>query len=286
MSPMVYLNGQFMPLDEARIPVLDRGFIFGDGIYEVIPVYGGRPFRLPHHLDRLEDSLRGVRIVNPLDHAAWRAVIEQLITANGGGDQSIYLHITRGVAKRDHAFPSGVTPTLFAMSNPLLPVPAAQRAGIAAITVADIRWAHCNLKTIALLPNILLRQQAIDEGSSEALMLREGYLTEGAASNAFIVVAGEVVTPPKSALLLPGITRDLVVELCHAHAIPCCEREIGEAELRQAEEIWISSSTKEVLPVVRLDGEAVGSGAPGARWRQIFDLYQRYKEQFRAGEVA
>jgi len=282
---IVYLNGEFLPADEAKISVLDRGFIFGDGIYEVIPVYGGRLFRLPHHLERLDHSLEGIRLANPMDHGDWQAVLEELVRRNGGGDQSLYLQITRGVAERDHSFPPDSEPTVFAMSKPVSEAAPELREGISAITVEDIRWKWCHIKAIALLPNILLRQQAVDNGAGEAIMLRDGFVTEGAASNIFIVNKGMVLTPPKSNLLLPGITRDLVTELCQGNGIPCEESAISEMQLRDADELWITSSTKEIVPVIRLDGAPVGNGRPGPLWQQLIDLYQTYKQAFREGRV-
>lgn len=280
---IVYLNGQFLPLHEAKIPVLDRGFIFGDGIYEVIPVYNGRLFRLEHHLDRLDHSLEGIRLDNPLAHDQWKGILVDLVERNGSGDQSVYLQITRGVAKRDHAFPVNVEPTIFAMSNPMGEVDPKLLQGVSAVTVEDFRWKMCHIKSIALLPNILLRQQAIDQGAVEAIMLRDERVTEGAATNVFMVSNGTIVTPPKSNLLLPGITRDLVVELCEKHAIPFEERDIPEEELRRADEIWLTSSTKEVIPVTRLDGNPVGNGKPGPVWERMIGLYQEYKKALREG---
>lgn len=283
---IVYLNGSFQPVHEAHVSVMDRGFLFGDGVYEVIPVYGGRAFRLEHHLQRLDLSLQGIRIGNPLGHAQWTDILTALIRQNGGGDQSIYLQVTRGVApKRDHAFPVGVTPTVFAMSTPLTEPGVAVQQGVSAVTVDDIRWKHCNIKAITLLPNVLMRQQALDAGAAEAILLRDGYATEGAASNLFIVREGVVITPPKSHLLLPGITRDLAVELCHANDIPCREADISAAELHGADEVWVTSSTREVVPVTRLDGQPVGSGQPGPLWQRISALYTAYKQDFRAGKV-
>jgi D-alanine transaminase len=282
---IVYLNGDYLPAEEAKISVLDRGFIFGDGIYEVIPVYGGRLFRLPHHLNRLDHSLEGIRLANPMDHSAWRLMLEELVRRNGGGDQSLYLQITRGVAERDHGFPPDSGPTVFAMSKPLAESTPTEQEGINAITAEDIRWKWCNIKSIALLPNILLRQQAVDSGAGEAIMLRDGSVTEGAAGNIFIVTNGIVQTPPKSNLLLPGITRDLVVELCRDNDIPCIEETISETQLHAADELWVTSSTKEIVPVIRLNGEPVGTGHPGARWRQLIELYQRYKQAFREGRT-
>ncbi|MCW8959108.1 MAG: D-amino acid aminotransferase [Gammaproteobacteria bacterium] len=282
---IVYLNGEFLPAGEAKISVLDRGFIFGDGVYEVIPVYGGHLFRLPHHLQRLDHSLEGIHMANPLAHNHWQAVLEQLVELNGGGDQSLYLQVTRGVAKRDHGFPPDTEPTVFAMSNPISAVPESLREGIAAATVEDFRWKLCHIKAIALLPNILLRQQAVEAGAEEAIMLRDGFVTEGAASNVFIVNNGVVLTPPKSNLLLPGVTRDLVVELCQQNGLPCVEGAISEMQLKEADEIWLTSSSREIIPVTRLDGLPVGDGRPGRGWQQLIALYQQYKQAFREGRV-
>ena len=281
----VYLNGEFLPAAEARISVFDRGFIFGDGIYEVIPVYGGRLFRLPHHLDRLDHSLNGIRLANPMSHQRWQAVLEELVQRNGRGDQSLYLQITRGVAERDHGFPPATEPTVFAMSKGLEAVSPELHAGVSALTIEDIRWKWCHIKAIALLPNILMRQQAIEQGAAEAIMLREGFVTEGTASNIFIVRDGRVQTPPKSNLLLPGITRDLVVELCRQNGVPCEEAAISEQQLRDADELWITSSTREILPVTHLDGGVVGDARPGPLWRKLIGLYQAYKQAFREGRV-
>ncbi len=283
---IVYLNGSFLPVHEARVSVMDRGFLFGDGVYEVIPVYGGRAFRLEHHLQRLGLSLQGIRIGNPLDQAQWSDILTALIRQNGGGDQSLYLQVTRGVApRRDHAFPAGVQPTVFAMSTPLTEPDAVLQSGISAVTVTDIRWQLCNIKAITLLPNVLMRQQAIDAGAAEAILLRDGNATEGSASNVFIVRDGVVLTPPKSNLLLPGITRDLAVELCHANHIPCREADISAAQLRSADEVWVTSSTREVVPVTQLDGQPIGNGRPGPLWQRVSALYSAYKQDFRAGKV-
>jgi D-alanine transaminase len=278
----VYLNGEFLAASKACISPLDRGFIFGDGIYEVIPVYNGHLFRLEEHLCRLDNSLGSVAIPNTLSHADWQALLEELVSRNGGGDQSVYLQVTRGVAPRDHAFPEGITPTVFVMSNPLKAVAdEVYRHGVSAITLDDIRWKYCHIKATALLPNILLRQQALDAGAVEAILIRDNEITEGAASNLFIVRDGTVVTPPKGALLLPGITRDLILELAREHGIPCQEAAISVAALHAADEIWLSSSTKEILPVTQLDGHAVGNGEPGELWRRMIGIYQDYKHQYR-----
>ncbi len=285
-NAIVYLNGDYLPLAKATISVLDRGFLFGDGVYEVIPIYGGRPFRLEQHLDRLQQSLAAVRIANPLAPTTWRAMLEELVTRNGGGDLSLYLQVSRGVGlNRDHAFPAGVRPTLFAMTQPLQPPAPQLLAGVTAITVEDLRWSRCDIKATSLLPNVLTRQAALDAGALEAIMLRAGEVTEGATSNLFTVHGGQIRTPPQSQLLLPGITRDLVVELCQRQGLPCAEAAISEADLRSADEIWLSSSTKELLPVVTLDGVPVGCGQPGVMWQLVIDLYRGYKEQFRRGEV-
>lgn len=286
MADIVYLNSSFLPVHEACISVMDRGFLFGDGVYEVIPVYGGRAFRLAHHLQRLDLSLQGIRLANPLGHGQWGDILTALIRHNGDGDQSLYLQITRGVAPtREHAFPQEGQPTMFAMSTPLREAPLTARSGIAAVTVDDIRWKHCDIKAITLLPNVLMRQQALDAGAAEAILLRDGLATEGSASNLFIVRDGELLTPPKSNLLLPGITRDLVVELCRANAIPCREVNIGVDDLRHADEIWITSSTRDIAAVIRLDDIPVGSGQPGPLWHRLSALYSDYKQDFRTGKV-
>lgn len=283
---LTYLNGDYTPLGEARVSVLDRGFIFGDGVYEVIPVYGGRPFRLAHHLERLQNSLDAIGIRNPLSDTRWGEVIGYIVEANGGGDQSVYLQVTRGVARRDHSFPENTPPTVFVMSSELVAPDAAQvERGIEAVTLQDIRWLSCHIKAISLLPNVLFRQAAIDAGANEAILLRDGKATEGAASNLFMVKDGIIVTPPKSSKLLPGITRDLVVELAHRHGLDCTERDIDEAELREADEIWITSSTKEVVPVLKLDRRPVGDGRPGPMWRKMYAHYQQLKADLRSGQA-
>lgn len=280
----VYLNGDYLPQNEAKVSVLDRGFIFGDGVYEVIPAYGGRLFRLAQHLERLNNSLTAIRLPNPHTSSDWETILSKIVDQNGTAsqDQSVYLQITRGVAQRDHGFPEEVVPTVFAMSNPLTPLTTEiLTQGVHAITLDDIRWQHCYIKTIALLPNILLRQQAMDEGAVEAILVKNGEVTEGAASNLFIVKDDTLLTPPKSDQLLPGITRDLVVELAHEHGIPCQETAISESDLHNATEVWLTSSTKEILPVTQLDNQPVGSGKPGSVWQKIYALYQDYKTTLR-----
>jgi D-alanine transaminase len=277
---MIYLNGEFMPIEEARIPVLDRGFIFGDGVYELIPVYSRRPFRLAEHLRRLQHSLDGIRLANPHDDATWTRLIHRLVELNRVDDQSLYMHITRGPAKRDHAFPKTITPTVFLMSNPLTtPPPEQVRSGVSAITATDNRWMRCDIKAIALLPNVLLRQEAIDAGCVEAILLRDGFMTEGAASNIFVVRDGVLLAPPKNHLMLPGITYDVVLELAQASRIPCEVREILETELRLADEIWQTSSTREVLAITRLNDVPVGNGKPGPLFSRMYAAYQDYKKR-------
>ncbi|OBS10134.1 D-amino acid aminotransferase [Acidihalobacter prosperus] len=282
----VYLNGRFLPLAEACVPVLDRGFLFGDGIYEVIPAYGGHLFRLTAHLDRLDASLAAVRIGNPHDRATWRALLQELVATAGPGDHSVYLQVTRGAdVKRDHAFPAAdVKPTVFAMTHPLrAPEPARLETGASARLMADTRWARCDIKAITLLPNVLLRQAALDAGDDEAILVRDGAVLEGSASSLFIVADGMLSTPPKGPALLPGVTRDLVLELAQRHGLPWAERAISETDLRRADEIWLTSSTREVMAVTRLDGQPVGDGRPGPVWRRMAEWYQDCKAALRAG---
>jgi len=284
--PLVYLNGVFLPPEQAQVSVFDRGFVFADGVYEVIPAYGGRPFRLPQHLARLDNSLAGIRLPNPMSSRDWQAVLARLVEAGGSEDQSVYLQVTRGPAPRDHAFPKQATPTVFAYSQTLkYPDPAQLAAGVAAITVPDIRWQRCDIKAIALLPNVLMRQQATEQGAAEAILLRDGLMTEGSASNIFVVLKNTLVTPPKGPFILPGVTRDLALELARAHGLACAERAVTEAELRSAEELMLSSSTKELLPITRLDGQSVGNGKPGLLHARLHALYQDYIRDFRAGKV-
>lgn len=284
---MIYLNGKFLPIEQAFIPVLDRGFIFGDGVYEVIPVYSHKPFRLDEHLVRLQNSLDHIRLENPYSEAEWTNLICRIIESNDGEDQYLYLQITRGVAARNHAFPEKVTPTVFMMSSPLLPPPVELRiSGIAAITAVDNRWGRCDIKAISLLPNILLRQLAVDAHTTETILLRDGVLTEGAASNIFVVKEGGLLAPVKDHRILPGITYDVVLELAETHGLPCDIRDISEAELRSAQEILLTSSTKEVLPVTKLDGVPVGLGEPGPIFKQLDNFYQAYKQEVMRGQVS
>jgi D-alanine transaminase len=275
----VYLNGAFLPADQACVPVMDRGFLFGDGVYEVIPAYGGRLFRLDQHLDRLDRSLKGIRLPNPLNRDAWHSMLSELVARNGGGDLGVYLQVTRGAATaRDHGFPQGVHATVLAMASTLGPVPeTVLTQGVEAITLDDIRWQACHIKAITLLANVLLRQQAIDRGAQEAILIRDGQAVEGAASNLFAVRDGTLHTPPIGPWLLGGITRELVLELAAENGVDAVESPITYEELSRADEIWLTSSTREIIPVTRLDGRPVGAGTPGPLWRQIYELYQRCK---------
>jgi D-alanine transaminase len=267
-----------MPIGEARVPVLDRGFLLGDGVYEVIPVYARRPFRLAQHLARLQNSCDGIRLANPLDSAGWTALILDFIGRQEFAEQNLYLQVTRGVAKRDHAFPQGAAPTVFMMANPLVTPTAEQfEAGVPAVTTTDNRWQRCDIKSIALLANVLLRQVAVDAGATESVLFRDGYLTEGAASNIFAVKGSTILAPLRNHLMLPGITYDTVIELARDHGLPLEVREISEAEVRAADELWLTSSTKEILPITRLDGRLVGSGKAGPVARQMLALYQTLK---------
>jgi len=272
---IVYLNGEFLPIEEAKVPVLDRGFLFGDGVYEVIPVYGRKPLRLEQHLRRLEQSLAAIRMQTPLSDREWMAIFDRLIS--GTTDQQIYLQVTRGTAsKRDHAIPAGIAPTVFVMCTPIAPIPL---NGIKAFTVDDIRWDRCNIKAITLLANVLLRQEAIDQGAAEAILVRDKQVVEGAASNLFIVTNGRIITPAKGDSILPGITRDLVLELAVSLGIPTEERHIDVGELEAADEVWVTSSTREILAIIELDGKPVSGGAPGPMWKKLQTSYQAYKQK-------
>ena len=277
---MIYLNGQYMPIEDAKIPVLDRGFIFGDGVYEVIPVYSRQPFRLNEHLRRLQHSLDGIRLANPHGDDEWADILGRVIEENEGEDQYLYLHITRGVAKRDHAFPNPpVQPTVFVMSNPLSPPPASLlTTGISAVTAEDNRWLRCDIKAISLLPNVLLRQMAIDQGCAETLLIRNNeFLTEGAASNIFAVKEGMLLAPPKDNLMLPGITYDVMLEIASANGILFEVRRVSLSEVLHADELLLTSSTREVLAITKLDGKPVGAGLPGPMFRRMHALYQEFK---------
>ena len=274
----VYLNGQFLPITEAKVSVLDRGFIYGDGVYEVVPVYGRRPFRMPQHLKRLQYSLDGIRLANPHTDAQWQRLIGELIDRQASSDQAVYLQVTRGVAKRDHAFPKGVAPTVFMMSNPLvLPTREQVERGVAVVTAQDNRWLRCDLKTTSLLGNVLMRQLAVDRDAIETVMFREGHLTEASASNVLIVHDGVVIAPPKDNLILPGITYDATLEIAQRAGVPLDVRAVTHAEAMGADEMWLSSSTKEVLAVTTVDGRPFAGGRPGPVFRRVHEAFQQAK---------
>ena len=283
---VVFLNGEFLPLEEARVPVLDRGFLFGDGVYEVVPVYSRVPFRLDEHLARLERSLGETRIRNPYAPGRWREIIYRLVDAQPFEDQAVYFQVTRGVAKRDHAFPKGVEPTVFMMSNPIVNPPRAQvEAGGKAVSERDNRWLRCDIKSISLIGNCMLRQLSAEEGYAETILFRDGNLTEASACNVFIVKRGVIQGPPKGNLLLPGITYDVVVELARANGMPIELRSVTEAEVRAADELFVTSSSKEVFPIVELDHQKIGDGRPGPVFRRMYELYQEFKRKvMRAGK--
>ena len=257
---IVYLNGQFLPLTEAKISVLDRGFVYGDGVYEVVPLYARRPFRIAEHLVRLDHSLAGIRLANPHGREEWQRLIGELAQRQPFDDQSVYLQVTRGVARRDHAFPAGVPPTVFMMSNPLvLPSRTQVEQGVAVVTADDNRWRRCDLKTTSLVGNVLMRQLAADAGALETVMFRDGFLTEASASNVLTVQQGTVVAPPKDNQILPGITYDAVLAFCAHAGVPFEIRPVPRDEALGADELWLSSSTKEVLAVTTVDGRPFAS---------------------------
>jgi D-alanine transaminase len=285
---IVYLNGSWGPLSEARIPVLDRGFIFGDGIYEVVPAYGSaqgrRLFRLEHHLVRLTRSLAKVRIANPHDEAGWRELVEAALARNPAaadphsGGSLVYIQVTRGVARRQHAFPADVAPTVLVMCTPMPQPGAAQRArGVPAVVAADERWRHCDIKSTSLLANVLMAQYAVEHDAAETIQIRDGYLTEASSSNVWIVVNGKLLAPPRDNLILEGIRYGLIEDLCAQAGVPFEARPVTEAELRGADEVLLSSATKEILPVTMLDGQVVGRGVPGPVYHALYDGYQQAK---------
>jgi D-alanine transaminase len=275
VNKLVFLNGDYLPLNEAKISVLDRGFLFGDGVYEVMPWYQGRFLGFKPHIDRLNQSLSNIRLESPYTLEQWREILLPLLDNNR--NQYIYLQVTRGVAeKRDHAFPQPTVATVFAMSNDIAPFPNREQ-GIKGLTIEDNRWKLCHIKSIALLANVLLKQQAADQDCAEAILTKEGYVTEGAISNIFAVIEGVLMTAPKSNAILAGITREIILELAVAHQIPFKEQAISLEQLKTASEIWTASSTREIVPVVELDGEKVADGKAGVVWHKMNQLYQDYK---------
>lgn len=276
MADTVFLNGDYLALEDAKISVLDRGFLFGDGVYEVIPAYAGRLFHLEDHIARLNNSLHEIRLELPKSVLEWQAIFQPLLDSHL--DQYIYLQITRGYApKRDHGFPESVQPTVFAMCSEIKPF-AGRISGIKAVTMDDTRWQMCHVKAITLLANILLRQTALDQDCAEAILVRNGYVVEGAASNVFAVIDGELITPPKNNEILPGITRDVILELAQVNQIASQENVIALEALQNATEIWVTSSTREIVPVIELDGLVVGTGKPGMVFHKMDQLFQAYKK--------
>jgi D-alanine transaminase len=284
-EPVVYINGEYLPQSQAKVSVLDRGFLFGDGVYEVIPVFSGKPLRLNKHLERLQRSMNRVLLKNPLTQEQWQDIFQTLLDSNPGGDRSIYLQVTRGAAPvRDLSISVGVEPTVFVMVNDINPVDFAGLAnGIEAVTVDDFRWKACDIKSISLIANVMIRLRANELNVMDAVMVRDGLVTEGTASNIFVVHQGIISTPPKSDCLLPGITRDLVIELARANGFKLEERDINQDELETADEIWLTSSTREIAPVVKLDDHVIGDGVAGEYWKKIIAIYQDYKQELRNG---
>ena len=281
--PICYLNGEFLPLEAARISPFDRGFLFGDGAYEVMPVYRGRPFRAAAHCARLTRSLAAIRMEDPHTAAEWRALFAALIERNGGGDQSLYWQVTRGAERgRNHAPLPKLKRTVFLFSAPLvLPTAAVRERGVACISAEDTRWARCDIKSTALLANVLLRELSVEANAAETILLRNGHLTEGSSSAVHVVQAGQLRTPQHSPEILPGTTRSVVEELAARAGVVHRAGPVSEAELRGADEIWLSSAAREILPVAVLDGAPVGSGQPGPVWRRLYAELQLYK-----GELA
>ena len=281
---IVYLNGRFLPIEQATISVLDRGFIYGDGVYELIPVYRRRPYRVAEHLARLQYSLDRIRLANPHTDAEWRDIVAGVVERQPFADQGVYFQVTRGVAKRDHTFPKNVPATVFMMSNPLAtPSPEVVANGVACVTAIDERWLNCDVKSISLLGNVLMRQLAADHDAVETVMFRNGYLTEASASNVLIVKDGTIIAPPKDRMILPGITYGALWDLAQEGGVPFEMRPVTAAEVWTADELWLSSSTKEVIAIVTLDGHPVGHashrGKPGPLLRRMHELFQASKER-------
>lgn len=267
----VYLNGEFLPVGQARVSVLDRGFIFGDGVYEVVPCYRGKPFRMAEHLARLARSLKALRIDSPLDDEGWKDLVLKLAETGPRPDSIIYLQVTRGAAKRDHAFPAGpVQPTVFGMASPYTPPGREQREqGLSVIGIEDERWLRCDIKSVSLLGNVLARQQAVDAGVDEVVQFRNGYLTEGSSSNIWVVSKGRLLAPVPNHLILEGIRYGVMAELAAEAGVPYESRPVSRQEVYEADELMVTSATKEVLPIVRLDGRLVGTGKPGPVYAKL-----------------
>ena len=279
---VVYLNGEFLPPESAKVSVLDRGFLFGDGVYEMIPVFSGALFREREHLRRLGRSLQAISLRAPLSEADWRRILRTLLEKNRDWEVgSVYLQVTRGAGEREHVFPDQYEATVFAMCRPVSGRRFAD--GVAAITHEDIRWRYCDIKAITLLPNVLLKWKASRAGAIEAILLRDGQVTEGAASNVFVIKNGMIGTPAQSNLLLPGVTRDLVLELARQSGLSCRQEALDAARLTAADEIWITSASMGIAPVIKLDGKPVGDGKPGQYWRRIAAVYEDFKQEAAAG---
>lgn len=280
---IVYLNGEYLPVEQATVSVLDRGFLFGDGIYEVIPVFGFKPLRIDEHLQRLQNSLSRISLDNPFDNDAWKQIFDKLLAQNPGDDRAIYLQITRGAHPvRDLKIQAVNHPTIFMMVLQVGAIDVSElEKGIETVTIDDFRWHACDIKSISLVANVMLREQATQSGVIDAILVREGYVTEGTASNFFMVKDNVLYTPPASQHLLPGITRDLVLELAKDNGIACEVRQIAEAELESADEIWLTSSTREIAPVIRLNGKDVANARAGLVWKKMIHIYQDYKQVLR-----
>jgi D-alanine transaminase len=277
-DPLVYLNGAYTPLSEAKIPVLDRGFIFGDGIYDVVPMYGRKLFRAKQHLARLSRSLASISIPNPHTEEEWTELIRKVAEAHPADDQVVYIQVTRGVAKRAHAFPDEVTPTVFVMTNPLvLPPAAAREAGVACVSMDDKRWLRCEIKSVSLLGNVLAAQHAAENKVAETIQFRDGFLTEASSSNVWIVKNGKLMGPPKDNLILEGIRYGLLEELTAAAGVSMEARRIARDEVFAADEVLLTSATKEILPVVTIDGNTIGAGKPGPVFKKLYAAYQAAK---------
>lgn len=272
--PICYLNGEYLPLMQARVSPLDRAFLFADSVYEVLPAFAGRMFRFDAHFDRLARSLGEIRMQPPLTHVQWRDVLTRLMEANGNGDMYLYAQVTRGMEfGRNHAFPSVVKPTIFAMASPLPVFTPEQRSrGLSVVTIEDFRWGRCDIKSTALLANVLMKQHAVDAGANEALIVRDGFVLEGASTSVLAVIQGALVTPPDSHSILPGTTRDIAIEAAE-HLLPVVRRPIRLSELLSADEVWISAATRDVLPVCRVDGQPIGSGKPGPMWAKMAQAF-------------
>ena len=278
--PVCYLNGEFQQLRDARVSPLDRAYLFGDSVYEVLPVFGGRMFRFREHFDRLARSLKEIRLPTPHTHQQWLQILENLIERNGGGDMYVYVQVTRGQEYgRNHAFPAKIVPGVFAMAAPLPALSDEQRAnGLSAITVEDFRWGRCDIKSTALLANVLMKQVAADAGAQEAIIVRDGELLEGSSTSIFVVSKGAIATPPNSNRILPGTTREVALELADG-TMTITIRRISVDELRAADEVWMSSATRDVLPVTQIDGRPVGTGKPGPLWQRMEKSFHALRER-------